>query len=75
MVAVALVVFALQFLDMQAVIKGLGDLVVSLGGYLAARFLIPDRETVRARGQGAGRGLRHPGRLHGQRTVHSSECV
>ena len=43
---VALVVFALQFLDMQAVTKGLGDLVISLGGYLAARFLIPDRATV-----------------------------
>lgn len=43
---VSLIVFALQFLDMQAVIKGLGDLVVSLGGYMAARFLIPDRQTV-----------------------------
>ncbi len=43
---VSLVVFSLQFLDMQAVIKGLGDLVVSLGGYLAVRFLIPDREAV-----------------------------
>lgn len=43
---VALVVFALQFLDMQAVTKALGDLVMSLGGYLAARFLIPDRATV-----------------------------
>ena len=43
---VALIVFALQFRDMQAVIKGLGDLVVTLGSYLAIRFLIPDRETV-----------------------------
>ena len=43
---VSLVVFGLQFLDMQAVTKGLGDLVMSLGGYLAARFLIPDRPTV-----------------------------
>ena len=43
---VALTVFALQFRDMQAVIKGLGDLVVTLGSYLAIRFLIPDRETV-----------------------------
>ena len=43
----ALIIFFLQFMDMQALIKGLGDLVVSLGGYLAARFLIPDRETVR----------------------------
>jgi hypothetical protein len=44
---VSLIIFALQFMDMQAVIKGLGDLVVSLGGYLAVRFLIPDREAVR----------------------------
>ena len=44
---VSLTVFALQFAEMQAVIKGLGDLVISLGGYLAVRFLIPDRETVR----------------------------
>ena len=44
---VALTIFALQFMEMQAVIKGLGDLVVSLGGYLAVRFLIPDREAVR----------------------------
>ena len=43
---VALIVFSLQFMDMQAVTKGLGDLVMSLGGYLAARFLIPDRATV-----------------------------
>jgi hypothetical protein len=43
---VALIVFALQFRDMQAVIKGLGDLVVTLGSYLAIRFLIPDRDTV-----------------------------
>ena len=43
----ALIIFCLQFMDAQAWIKGLGDLVVSLGGYLAARFLIPDREAVR----------------------------
>jgi hypothetical protein len=43
----ALIIFSLQWLEMQAVIKGLGDLVVSLGGYLAVRFLIPDREAVR----------------------------
>ena len=43
---VGLVAFSLQFLDMQAVTKGLGDLVMSLGGYLAARFLIPNRATV-----------------------------
>ena len=43
----ALIIFSLQFMEMQALIKGLGDLVVSLGGYMAVRFLIPDRETVR----------------------------
>ena len=43
----ALIIFSLQWLETQAVIKGLGDLVVSLGGYLAVRFLIPDREAVR----------------------------
>jgi hypothetical protein len=43
----ALIVFSLEFMDTQALIKGLGDLVVNLGGYLAVRFLIPDRETVR----------------------------
>jgi hypothetical protein len=43
---VALIVFSLEFMDMQAVIKGLGDLVISLGGYLAVRFLIPDRAAV-----------------------------
>lgn len=44
---VALLAFSLEFMDIQAVIKGLGDLVVSLGGYLAVRFLIPDREAIR----------------------------
>jgi hypothetical protein len=44
---VAFGMFLIQFMQMQAFIKGLGDLVVSLGGYLAVRFLIPDRETVR----------------------------
>lgn len=44
---VALLAFSLEFMDIQAVIKGLGDLVVSLGGYLAVRFLIPDHEAIR----------------------------
>jgi hypothetical protein len=43
----ALIIFSLQWMDMQALIKGLGDLVDYLGGYLAARFLIPNREAVR----------------------------
>src|ERR1700722_15477470 len=42
-----LIMFSLQWMETQALIKGLGDLVVNLGGYLAVRFLIPDRETVR----------------------------
>jgi hypothetical protein len=44
---VALIVFVLEFMEKQALIKGLGDLVISLGGYLAARFLIPDRVAMR----------------------------
>ena len=43
----AFLTFSLEFMDVQAVVKGLGDLVVSLGGYIAARFLIPDREVLR----------------------------
>jgi hypothetical protein len=42
-----LIMLCLQWMEAQALIKGLGDLVVSLGGYLAVRFLIPDLETVR----------------------------
>lgn len=42
-----LTMFSLQWMDTQALIKGLGDTVVSLGGYLAARFLVPDREAIR----------------------------
>jgi hypothetical protein len=41
------IIFSLQWMEMQAVVKSLGDLVETLGGYLAARYLIPDRETVR----------------------------
>jgi hypothetical protein len=43
----ALMIFSLQWMDSQALIKGLGDLIDYLGGYLAARFLIPDRDAVR----------------------------
>jgi hypothetical protein len=42
----ALVIFSIQWMEMQAVIKTLGDTVLSLGGYLAVRFLIPDRASV-----------------------------
>ena len=41
------IIFSVQWMEMQALIKSLGDLVESLGGYLAVRFLIPDREAVR----------------------------
>ncbi len=43
----AFIIFSLQWMEMQAVIKSLGDLVVTLGGYLAVRFLIPDRLAIR----------------------------
>jgi hypothetical protein len=43
----AFIIFSLQWLEVQAVIKSLGDLLDSLGGYLAVRFLIPDRDAVR----------------------------
>ena len=42
----AFIIFSLAWMEMQAVVKSAGDLVVSLGGYLAVRFLIPDRATV-----------------------------
>src|ERR1700722_8939623 len=42
-----LVMFSLQWMEMQAVVKSLGDLVINLGGYIAVRFLIPDREVLR----------------------------
>jgi hypothetical protein len=42
-----LVVFYLEFLDTRVLIKAMGDLVLNLGGYLALRFLIPDRDTLR----------------------------
>jgi hypothetical protein len=43
----AFIIFSLQWMDIQATIKSAGDLLISLGGYLAMRFLIPDRATVR----------------------------
>ncbi len=42
-----LITFCLQFMEAQAWIRGLAGLIESLGGYLAARFLIPDREALR----------------------------
>jgi hypothetical protein len=43
----ALFMFCLQFMEIQAWIKGVGDFLDTLGGYLAVRFLISDRETLR----------------------------
>jgi hypothetical protein len=42
----AFIIFSLCWGEMQAVIKSMGDLVVSLGGYLAVRFLIPDESAL-----------------------------
>jgi len=41
------VVVSLQWLDAQALVKFLGDLLEGLGGYVVVRFLIPDHSTVR----------------------------
>jgi hypothetical protein len=41
------VINSLQWMELQALIKLAGDFLDSLGGYLAVRFLIPDREAVR----------------------------
>jgi hypothetical protein len=43
----AFVVVTIQWMDPQATIKFAGDFIDSMGGYLAVRFLIPDREAVR----------------------------
>ena len=42
-----LTALVVQWMAPQALIKGLGDLVVYLGGYLAVRFLVCDREAGR----------------------------
>jgi hypothetical protein len=41
------VIFTLQWLNSQAMVKSLGDLLDALGGYFALRFLIQDRDDVR----------------------------
>jgi len=41
-----LVIVSLQWMELQAFVKFAGDFVDTLGGYLAVRFLIPDRETI-----------------------------
>ncbi len=42
-----LIVVSLQWMELQGLIKFVGDFLDSLGGYLVVRFLIPNRETVR----------------------------
>jgi hypothetical protein len=41
------IVFSLEWMETQAFISRLGDLVDGLGGYLVVRYLIPDGEAVR----------------------------
>ena len=43
----AAVTFSLQWMNMQALINHLGDIVDSLGAYIVIRFLIPDLEAIR----------------------------
>ncbi|MFI5092215.1 MAG: hypothetical protein ACHQIK_02125 [Candidatus Acidiferrales bacterium] len=43
----AVVAFCLQWMETQALIRSLGDLLDTLGGYLVVRYLIPDGEAVR----------------------------
>lgn len=40
------IVFSLQWMEVQALIKGLGNLLDALGGYFVLRFLIRDRKDV-----------------------------
>ena len=41
------IVFSLQYLDTQALVKSLGELLDALSGYFVLRFLIQDRKDVR----------------------------
>lgn len=43
----AFVIFTLQWMETQAMIASLGDLLDRLGGYLAVRFLIQDMDDVK----------------------------
>lgn len=43
----AFVVVSLQWMELQPIIKFVGDLMDSIFGYLVARFLIPNRDSVR----------------------------
>lgn len=41
-----LLMLCLEWMDTRALIKGLGDLVINMGAYVAVRFLVPDRDAV-----------------------------
>jgi hypothetical protein len=43
----AFVIFSLQWMQTQAIVKSSADLLETLGGYLAVRFLVPDRAAFR----------------------------
>jgi hypothetical protein len=43
----ALIVICLQWMNVQVLIKNLGDFLDALGGYLVVRFFIPDLQAVR----------------------------
>jgi hypothetical protein len=43
----ALITFCLQFMESQAFINGVGNLLDVLGGYMVMRFLIPDGSAMR----------------------------
>jgi hypothetical protein len=45
--ALTFITFLLQWMEMQAFIKGLGSLLDALGGYFVLRFLVRDIEDVR----------------------------
>jgi hypothetical protein len=42
-----LIIYSLQWMDTQAVVKSIGDCLDALGSYFVLRFLIQDREDVR----------------------------
>jgi hypothetical protein len=43
----AFIIFSLQWMQMQAIVKSSGDLLETLGGYLAVRFLVTDGAAFR----------------------------
>lgn len=42
-----LIIYSLQWMNVQALIKAIGDFLDAMGGYFVVRFLIHDREDVR----------------------------